>query len=36
MANVQRLKAQHRKIGNQISKYLSEMLKKYPNMEEER
>jgi nucleoside phosphorylase len=35
MANVQRLEAQHRRIGNQISKYLSEMLERFPNMEEE-
>jgi nucleoside phosphorylase len=35
MANLQRLEAQHRRIGNPISKYLSEMLKRFPNMEEE-
>jgi nucleoside phosphorylase len=35
MANVNRLEAQHRRIGNQISKYLSEMLEKFPNMEDE-
>jgi nucleoside phosphorylase len=35
MANVQRLEARHRREGNQISKYLSEMLEKFPNMEEE-
>jgi hypothetical protein len=35
MAIVQRLEAQHRRIGNQISKYLSEMLERFPNMEEE-
>jgi nucleoside phosphorylase len=35
MANLQRLEAQHRRVGNQISKYLSEMLKRFPNMEEE-
>ena len=35
MANVQRLEAQHRRIGNQISKYLSEMLERFPNMKEE-
>ena len=35
MANVQRLEAQHRRMGNQISKYLSEMLERFPNMEEE-
>jgi nucleoside phosphorylase len=35
MANVQRLEAQHRRIGNQISIYLSEMLEKFPNMKEE-
>jgi len=35
MASVQRLEAQHKRTGSQISKYLSEMLKQYPNMEEE-
>jgi hypothetical protein len=35
IANVQRLEAQHRRIGNQISKYLSKMLERFPNMEEE-
>ena len=35
MANLQRLEAQHRRIGNQISKYLSEMRKRFPNMEDE-
>ncbi|KAH0541390.1 hypothetical protein FGG08_004154 [Glutinoglossum americanum] len=35
MASVQRLEAQHRRIGSQISKYLSEMLERFPNMEEE-
>jgi nucleoside phosphorylase len=35
MANVQRLEAQHRRTGNQISKYLSKMLERFPNMEEE-
>jgi nucleoside phosphorylase len=35
IANVQRLEAQHRMIGNQIPKYLSEMLERFPNMEEE-
>jgi nucleoside phosphorylase len=35
MANVHKLEAQHRRIGNQISKYLSEMLVKFPNMKEE-
>ena len=35
MANVQRLEARHRRIGNQISNYLSEMLERFPNMEEE-
>jgi nucleoside phosphorylase len=34
-ANVQKLEAKHRREGNQISKYLSEMLEKFPNMEEE-
>jgi len=35
MANMQRLEAQHRRIDNQIPKYLSEMLKSFPHMEEE-
>ncbi|KAI9854545.1 MAG: hypothetical protein M1813_000958 [Trichoglossum hirsutum] len=35
MASVQRLESQHRRVGNQISKYLSEMLQKFPKMEEE-
>lgn len=35
MANVNRLEAQHRRIGNRISEYLSEMFKMFPNMEEE-
>jgi nucleoside phosphorylase len=35
MANVFKLEAQHRRIGNQISKYLSEMLERFPYMEEE-
>jgi ankyrin repeat protein/nucleoside phosphorylase len=35
MASVQRLEAQHKRTGSQISKYLSEMLEKFPNMEEE-
>jgi hypothetical protein len=34
-ANVERLKAEHKLNGSQISKYLSEMLKEFPNMEEE-
>jgi nucleoside phosphorylase len=35
MANVQKLEARHRRIGNQISKYLSDMLERFPNMAEE-
>jgi nucleoside phosphorylase len=35
MANVHRLEAQHRRIGNRIPEFLSEMLKKFPNMEEQ-
>jgi nucleoside phosphorylase/roadblock/LC7 domain-containing protein len=35
MANVSKLEAQHRRIGNQISKYLLEMLERFPYMEEE-
>jgi len=35
MANVQRLVAQHRRIGNQIPHYLSEMLEIFPNIKEE-
>src|SRR5271168_4994082 len=35
MANVQKLEAKHRRMGNQISKYLSEMLEMNPYMEEE-
>jgi nucleoside phosphorylase len=35
IANVQRLEAQHRSLGNQICKYLSEMLERFPNMKEE-
>src|SRR5580700_5853317 len=35
MANVQRLEAQHRRISNQISKFLSEMFEMFPYMEEE-
>jgi hypothetical protein len=35
IANVQKLEAQYRRIGNQISKYLSEMLERFPNIEEE-
>jgi nucleoside phosphorylase len=34
-ANVQKLQAQHKRMGNQISKYLSEMLKRYPAMKGE-
>jgi nucleoside phosphorylase len=34
-ANVQKLQARHRRIGNQISIYLSEMLERYPAMKEE-
>ncbi|KAK6495981.1 hypothetical protein TWF481_003026 [Arthrobotrys musiformis] len=34
-ANVQKLQAQHRRMGNKISAYLSEMLERYPYMEEE-
>jgi nucleoside phosphorylase len=33
-ANVESLKAEHELIGNQISKYLTEMFKRFPNMEE--
>ena len=32
LANVHKLEAQHIRIGNQISKYLSEMWERYPNM----
>jgi nucleoside phosphorylase len=35
LANVQRLESQHRRMGNHISKYLSKMLERFPNMEEE-
>jgi hypothetical protein len=35
LANVQRLEAQHGRMDNQISKNLSEMLDKFPNMEDE-
>jgi nucleoside phosphorylase len=35
LANMQKLEAKHRRKGNQISKYLSEMLEKNPYMEEE-
>jgi nucleoside phosphorylase len=35
MAHVQSLEARHRMTGNQISKYLSEMLERFPNMEKE-
>jgi nucleoside phosphorylase len=34
-ANMQKLQAQHMRMGNQISKYLSEMLERYPAMKEE-
>ncbi|KAK6343586.1 hypothetical protein TWF730_011177 [Orbilia blumenaviensis] len=34
-ANVQKLQAQHRRMGNKISTYLLEMLERYPHMEEE-
>ena len=34
-ANVESLKAEHELTGNQISKYLTEMFKRFPNMEEE-
>jgi nucleoside phosphorylase len=34
MGHVNKLEAQHRTIGNQISKYLSEMLERFPKMEE--
>ena len=34
-ANVQKLQAQHMRVGNQISKYLSEMLERYPAMKDE-
>jgi nucleoside phosphorylase len=35
LANVQKLEGKHRQKGNQISKYLPEMLEKSPYMEEE-
>jgi nucleoside phosphorylase len=35
MATVQKLQAQQKREGNKISKYLSEMLERFPNMEEE-
>ena len=35
MANVQKLEAQHRRIGNQISTYLFKMLKRFPYMKDE-
>ena len=35
MANVFKLEARHRRIGNQIPKYLLEMLERFPYMEEE-
>jgi hypothetical protein len=34
IANVQRPEAQHRRVGNRISKYLSEMLQRFPNIED--
>ncbi|OCL04018.1 pfs domain-containing protein [Glonium stellatum] len=34
-ANVQKLQAQHKRLGSQISKYLSEMLERYPAMKDE-
>jgi nucleoside phosphorylase len=34
-ANVESLKADHKLTSNQISKYLTEMFKRFPNMEEE-
>jgi nucleoside phosphorylase len=34
-ANVQKLEAKHRREGNQISKYLSEMFERFPKMKEE-
>jgi nucleoside phosphorylase len=34
-ANAQKLQAQHRRMGNQTLKYLSEILEKYPAMKEE-
>lgn len=36
MANVEKLRAQHRMIGNKITEYLAEMLNKYPAMEEQK
>ena len=35
LANVQKLQAQQKRVGNQISKYLSEMLERYPTMKDE-
>jgi nucleoside phosphorylase len=35
LANVSKLESQHRRIGIQISKYLSEMLERFPNMKKE-
>jgi hypothetical protein len=35
MENVQKLEAQHRRVGSKILNYLSEMLERFPNMEEE-
>lgn len=36
MANVEKLQAKQKREGNKITKYLSEMLKRFPNLEEER
>ncbi|KAI9858001.1 MAG: hypothetical protein M1813_007971 [Trichoglossum hirsutum] len=35
MATVQKLQAQQKREGNKISRYLSDMLRRFPNMEEE-
>jgi len=35
MANMQSLDAQHRIYGNKISKYLSDVLRRFPNLEEQ-
>lgn len=35
IANVQRLKAEHRLQGNRLSYYIDEMMRRYPNMAEE-
>lgn len=34
-ANVRKLQAQHRRLGHNLSQYLSEMLQKYPAMQDE-